>query len=115
MTLESNTSSRPVLCVMAEKPSAFSTPILVDSLIQTTFGVHFVSLEEGMLVTRESGADAIIISPVAPARLYLTPNRPERPGFSVSKVRIEKSGQDYIVNFDRERGWEPWTPNVKLY
>ena len=116
VSLSSDAKQPPALCILPDKPSSFSVPVPLDSVLTTDFAVHFLSVEEGFLVTREPGSPGLIVSPVPPAKLYLSPNRPERPGFSVSKLKVERLAESqYKLSFDRDRGWEPWTPNIKLY
>ncbi|MCB0325587.1 MAG: hypothetical protein KDD69_18525 [Bdellovibrionales bacterium] len=106
----------PELCLVPDRPSAWSVPILVESLEPTESGVVLVSTEEGLTVKRDPADHSIELEALRPARLYLTPNLPERPGFSVTKAKCVPLGErKYRVFFDRDRGWEPWQPNVRLY
>jgi len=110
-------AEHPTLGLVPDKPSPWSVPLSVDSLELTECSVVLLSVEEGITVKKdESGGNTYQIEPCRPAKLYLTPNLPERPGFSVEKIKITKIGErKYKIYFDRSKGWEPWTPNIKLY
>jgi hypothetical protein len=113
----SKDSERPELCVTADKPSYFSKPVRIDSLRSTEAGVHLLSIDEGFTVTKDKSDGSITISPVPPCILYITPNLPHKPGFKVDQVRVTKIGTtgEERAFFNRGKGWEPWTPNVKVY
>lgn len=111
-----NPHGYPELCLVAEKPSAYSQPIPILTLLETDYAVHLVSNEEAVTVSRDSSDNAYIITVIRPAKLYLTPNLPERPGYSVNAVKVKPINEIlFDVHFDRDRGWENWHPNVRLY
>lgn len=114
-TFPDKQNERPRLCALPDKPNAFTTPLDLEFAVPTEFAVHLLSVEEGMLlVDIDDGFRQI--TPINPCKLYLTPNRPERPGFSVSKVKYKPKGNgNYEIFFDRDRGWERWEPNKKMY
>lgn len=107
----------PLLALVADKPSPWSRPLPVDQLETTDCSVVLLSNQEGITVRPdEQQQQTKLIEPVRPSKLYLTPNLPEKPGFSVDKLKITPlSERKYKVFFDRGKGWEPWTPNIKLY
>ena len=106
----------PEPCLVADKPSTFSTPVKVRTLFATEYAVHLLSIEEGFIVEVDPSDNSLVVTPVRPNKLHLTPNLPERPGFSVGKIKIiHLDEHHYQVYFDRERGWEPWQPNVRIY
>ena len=112
----SGLETNPVLCLVADKPSDWSVPVKIDTVEITAASVLLISNEEGATVKKDPSENGIHIEAIRPAHLYLTPNLPERPGFSVAKVKIVTIGdRKYKIHFDRGRGWEPWTPNQKLY
>ncbi len=110
-------SDQPELCIVANKESAFSVPIRISSLCITDCAVHMVSVEEGITVSRDTEKQgAIVIAPIKPGKLYLTPNLPEKPGYSVDKIRVARLEENrWSVEFDRERGWTKWNPNERIY
>ena len=107
----------PELCLVADKPSAYSKPVPIRLLRTTSSAAHLVSNEEGVLVSVDPQDRGLIIEPMFPGKLYLTPNLPEKPGYSVNKIKIiEISEHEYNVFYDRtSRGWEAWNPNNKTY
>ena len=109
-------SQKPELCLVSSSPSEFSTPVLVKNLRVTDSAVHCLSIEEGFTVDTDSEDNGLVITPVPPAILYLTPNRPEKPGYKVNKVKVVERGGGYQqVFFDRDRGWQQWQPNIRIY
>jgi hypothetical protein len=108
---------QPELCIVANKESGFSVPVRISSLRITECAIHMVSAEEGITVARDTEKQgAIVISPIKPGKLYLTPNLPERPGYTVDRIRVTRVEENkWAVEFDRERGWTPWTPNERIY
>lgn len=107
----------PEPCLVADKPSAYSKPVPIRLLRTTQSAAFLVSNEEGILISIDPQDHGMIIEPMIPAKLYLTPNLPEKPGYSVNKIKIiEVSENELNVFYDRtSRGWEPWTPNSKNY
>jgi hypothetical protein len=107
----------PELCLVADKPSLYSKPVPVRLLTETLSGAHLVSNEEGVLVSFDHQDRGMVLEPMRPAKLYLTPNLPEKPGYSVDKIKlIEVSEGKYQVYYDRTgKGWEEWHPNRKTY
>lgn len=104
----------PEMCIIANKPSPYSKPIPIRLLRETNDALHMISNEEGLLVKNEG--EALILEPMRPNKLYLTPNLPEKPGFSVIRIKIiAKSEDENEVLYQRtEKGWEAWKPNQQL-
>ena len=110
----------PEMCIIPSKPSSYSKPIPIRLLRETNSAMQLISNEEGLLVQNE--ANALILEPMRPNKLYLTPNLPEKPGFSVLKIKIVAKSdnmtdsEDYESENDvfyqrAENKWEPWEPN----
>ena len=118
VTLSGEEREKPELCILPDKNTALSRACRLKHLVETSYAVHMLSGEEGFTVQHEEDG-AIIVSPLSPVKLYITPNRPERPGFSVNAIKVkfsEKESDTPRVHFMRERkGWEAWNPNVKVY
>jgi len=111
-----NESILPELCILPEKPGALASAIPIRKLVSTKAALFYVSYEEAFNVTIEEEDGSINIAPYRPAKLYLTPNRPEKPGFAVSRIKVYYSPDGASrVFFDREKGWEEYTPNIKEY
>ena len=107
----------PELCLVADKASTFSMPVRIATMLPTENAIHLLSVEEGVTMAIDPTDNSRIITPIVPANLYLTPNRPEKPGYKVDRVKIiEGENGNFIVFLDRgDRGWESWQPNQKLY
>jgi hypothetical protein len=103
------------LSIASDRPTSNSSPIPIALLKQTDGGVYFVGVEESFTVKIEDD-NGLVISALKPAKLYLTPNRPEKPGFSVSKIKVglDNNGNEYVL-YDRDKGWEEFNPNKKDY
>ena len=103
------------LGIASEKSSHGIYAVPISKLKKTENSLFFISNEESVKVsTDQSGL--VTFEATKPAKMYLTPNRPERPGFSVTKVGIkfEDSGFERVF-YDRDKGWEEFTPNKKDY
>lgn len=114
-TLPGKEDERPRLCLIPDKLTPGITPVNLEFAVPTLAAVHYLSADEGF-VLREIDQGFKEIEALAPARLYLTPNLPSRPGFSVTKIKFKILGpQQYEVHFDRSKGWEQWKPSEKVY
>jgi len=101
------------LAVISERSG--TSPIPINALPYTESAICFLSQEEAFLV-KPSEDFSIIIEAQKPAKIYLTPNRPEKPGYSVGKIRIFKSEEGKVkCQFDRDKGWQDFKPNEKEY
>lgn len=114
----------PEPCIVADKPSAYSKPVPIRLLKSTVSAVQLISNEEGVTIDVDRADNGIVIRTIKPCKLYLTPNLPEKPGFSVERIKIVSIGESkYRVYYAREasggagsqRDWEEWNPNVKLH
>ena len=107
----------PEPCIVADKPSVYSKPVPIKLLKDTEAAAMLISNEEGVLVSSDPQDRGMVIEPMRPAKLYLTPNLPEKPGYSVDKIKILEDSQENLrVFYDRSgKGWEEWHPNRKTY
>jgi hypothetical protein len=90
--------------------------VKLSTLVPTDISVHYISIEESILFSLEDGGKCKIIQPVRPAQIYLTPNLPADPGFSVDAVKIltSNSGNEEIFYQRGGRRWENWEPGKRL-
>lgn len=103
------------LCLFPEKVSPLFSPIPIKALLTSSAALYFISPEEAFKVDIDEDG-AITITPFLPNKLYLTPNRSEKPGFSVTRVKVFRLPEGtYRMFFDRDKGWEEYTPLVKEY
>lgn len=108
-------SERPELCLIPDKPDQFSVIVRVDSLIETAAAVIRLSPTEGIKVKFEDSA--LVIEAVIPARIFITPSLPDRPGIIVKSVRVvrrDNSYVTYIKDETRDAQWKPFKPNESL-
>lgn len=117
ITMKGAEDEKPELCIVPDKPSHLCEAVKVSRLTNTEFAVHLLSIEEGFTVEQNKHGSGILITAIKPAKLYLTPNRTDKPGFSVDVVKIIKElDNKYDVSFKREgREWTKWNPNERLY
>lgn len=103
------------LAIASDRPNSNSAPIPINLLKITNGGLYFIGTEESFTVNIDED-DGVVITAPKPAKIYLTPNRPEKPGFSVTKVkiRLDNKGTEHVF-FDRDKGWEEFLPNQKDY
>ena len=101
----------PEMCILPNKLTDYSKPLPIRLLRETNSAMQMIGNEEAILVHNE--ANALIIEPMKPNKLYLTPNLPEKPGFSVLRIKIVARTEDENdVFYQRsENKWEAWEPN----
>lgn len=112
------TEREPSLCLLAEKTDAFSRPVPVEALPITDSAVCRLGPYEAVL-TKQDSDGWVIISPMEPSKLLLTPQQLDTPGFQVARVRLRVTAEGgYRTEFqqekDIERGdWHVWNPNAR--
>ena len=90
----------------------------IDFLFETEAAVFRIGPTEAIRVWFDSDDGGKIIEPVQPAKLFLTPSLPDRPGVSVKAVKILRSDNDgHRAFFRQDRGpgaeeeWKQFVPN----
>lgn len=112
------TEREPSLCLLAEKTDAFSRPVPVDALPITDAAVCRLGPYEAVL-TKQTDDGWVVISPMEPSKLLLTPQQIDSPGFEVARLRLRISEEgDYQVQFQQEKDisrgdWHNWEPNKR--
>lgn len=100
------------LCLVADKVDALSKPVRVSCLFPNPAGVIRIGPEEAVLVNQDQIDGSLVVSAMMPAAIYLTPNLPQTPGFKVKRIKLQITGGEYQVSYDRDKGsWEPWVAN----
>jgi hypothetical protein len=105
----------PELCIVATKPDSFSVPVRIDSLVETEAGIYCLSLTEAMVVRKDPGDGGIILEPLRPTKLFLTPDLHDQPGLTVRKAKVVKKGERRYESFflqerHAEGDWQKWEP-----
>ncbi len=81
----------------------------------TESAVCRLSPSEGIKVFADSEPNSLIIEPMTPSKLFLTPSQPDRPGFDVRQVRVKFYKDDQIdISFrqtEKDTTFKPWRPN----
>ncbi len=115
MAIERNGQVTHELCIVPDKPDPLALPIRIDQLQPTHSAVFRVGQEEAMVVTVDERENAMIISALEPALVYLTPNLSAFPGMRARHLKITKTGPGQYRPFhskDKTR-WEEWTPSIE--
>lgn len=106
---------QPELCLIPSKPDTFSYPIPVESFVETHAGVYRLGPNEGVRIKTDPNDRGIIIEPVPPSKLYLTPSQPDRPGFVVARAKVVVLGdhdyETFYISDLRTPEWKKWFPN----
>ena len=108
----------PSLCLLAEKTDAFSRPVPVDSLPITDAAVCRLGPYEAVL-TKQDEDGWVVITPMNPSKLLLTPQQLDAPGFEVVRLRLRVTPEgDYQTEFQQEKDierkeWNQWNPNKR--
>ena len=105
----------PELCIVPSKPDTFSCAVRVSSLIETKSAIIRLSLSEGIKVRGDEKDGGLIVEPIVPSKLYITPSQPDRPGVHVKAIKADKNADGtwntYFKEEGREMDWKPWRPN----
>ena len=109
------TSGTPELCIIPSKPDQFSCMVRIHSLVPTASAVCRLSPTEGIKVFAESDPSFLVIEPIVPSKLFLTPSQPDRPGLEIKLARVKFVDDVKIDVFykqsDKDSDWKPWRPN----
>jgi hypothetical protein len=93
----------------------FSFPIRVETLVETIAAVYRLGPQEGVRVKHDSNDGGIVLEPVPPSKLYLTPSQPDRPGFQVACAKVVVLGDNQYETFYMQDlkapAWKKWYPN----
>jgi hypothetical protein len=107
----------PELCILSSKPDQYSVPVNVFSLPVTESSVVRIGPHEALLMKLDPKDNGRIISPVTPARMYLTPSQPDRPGAQVNRVKVVLFPDESLEVFYQQdkdiasNEWKVWDPN----
>lgn len=110
-------SERPELCLIPDKPDQFSVIVRVDSLIETKAAIIRLSPTEGIKVKYEPQESALLIEAVVPAKIYITPSQPDRPGVIVKSLKVVRKDDEFLSYFKdetRDSSWKLWKPNESV-
>lgn len=107
--------NRPEICISADKPDANSFPVPIRNFVETKYAIIRISQQEGLRVRIDEEDGGIILEPISPSRLHVTPNQAERAGMTVKllKVNFAEDGS-FVAHYrdeSREAQWKIWRPN----
>lgn len=99
------------LCLIPDKPDSLARPVPIRSLFPNTAGVVRIGPDEAVNINIDPEG-AMVVSGVAPATIYLTPNLPMSPGFRARRIKLVSSEKGYSTYYDRDKGnWDEWIAN----
>lgn len=105
----------PELCLIPEKVDQFSFPVPVYSFFETRSAIIRVGHTEGVRIRIDPDDGGMVIDPISPARLFLTPNQSDRPGLMVKFIKVlfaeDGSFEAFFKDEGRDAQWKPWKPN----
>ncbi|MGI6524479.1 MAG: hypothetical protein ACOX2O_04175 [Bdellovibrionota bacterium] len=104
------------LCLVADKPDQFSCPVRVVTLRETTAAVYRLGPQECVNIDLDRNDNGLVITPLYPANLFLTPDLPTYPGMKTKKIKIfQNQNGDFTVYYlpevDIDGSWKEWIPN----
>ncbi|MCB0320280.1 MAG: hypothetical protein KDD60_05085 [Bdellovibrionales bacterium] len=108
----------PTLCLVAEKTDQFSKAVPIDALPITDCAVCRLGPYETVL-TRQDEEGWVVITPMDPSKLYLTPIQLDTPGLDVVRVRLRVNTEgQYVTQFQQDKDvarseWQDWNPNKR--
>ena len=111
-------SEQPELCIVPDKPDQFSVPARVDTIGVTDAGVFRVGPAETFVAKVDPEDGGLIIEPVKPSKLFITPDLPEQPGVKARSIKILKNEEGrcksyYLADRPDEKHWQEWDPTKK--
>ena len=85
-----------------------------EAMIETKAAVCRLGPQEGIKIRYEDSDNSLLIDPVIPGKIFVTPSLPDRPGFNVGRLKIRRDDGNLTVFFMPEKGpqeWREWRPN----
>lgn len=101
------------LCLIPERPDQYAFPLKVSALRQVENAIIRVSALEGIKVKQE-GEATLIVTPVEPAPMFITPSYPDLPGIRIKLAKFIFEPNIVRVFFTLPAGkaeWREWRPN----
>jgi hypothetical protein len=103
------------LCLVPIEESRYVEPTRIRLLRPQASAVYHIGPREAVMVMPGDEPSSIIIEPLTPAPLYLTPDSPTQPGYRVARVKIVKKGNEFSTYFKMKdqigAGWKEWVAN----
>ena len=104
------------LCLVPGDKDQFASAFRVRLLRPTASGVYYISLKEAVSVIQGEEKGSIIIDPIKPSSIYLTPDTATQPGFRIGRLKliVNATGEDYNVFYmpsDMRGSWRQWEAN----
>ena len=108
-------SAHAELCLVPDRPDQFSVPVRIESLEATEAAVFRVGPVEAVTIKIDALDRGLIIEPLSPAKLFVTPDLPQYPGVHVKKLKVLKLAERrYRTLFQQEKDrgeeWREWVP-----
>jgi hypothetical protein len=92
--------------------------VRIHSLIPTVSAICRLSPTEGIRVLTESDPRTLIVEPISPGKLFLTPSQADRPGLEIRQALVRFVDDTRIdlsyKQSEKEPDWKPWLPNERL-
>lgn len=103
------------LCLIPEESDPYSYSFPVKLLKPTEDAVFRIGPKESITIVSGDEPNSIVINPVPPAPLYLTPECPMQPGFRVVKVKLVLTASGYKTFYVPKGAvgdlWKEWIAN----
>ncbi len=117
--LRNSASERQELCIIPDKLDALSFPVPVSAIDETRAAIYRVGPGETFLARKDPSERSITIEAIKPARVFLTLDRPDQPGFYVQRIKIVQGPDGVTTHYQREKAgevswlkWDPLTMNL---
>lgn len=102
------------LCLVPGDKDSFALPLRIRLLRPTASAVYYLGVKEAVSVILGEERGSIIIDPIKPTPIYLTPDTATQPGFRIGRLKIMANGEDYDVHYmpsDLRGTWRRWEAN----
>lgn len=102
------------LCIVPEDSDKFSAAMPIRVLYPATDAVFYVGPKESLIVNDGPNPGSLILSPVTPAEIYITPNSGMQPGLRVHQLLLvpdENKYRTFYISQSTDNEWREFTAN----
>lgn len=96
------------LCLIPDKPDDYGRPVPVSMLEVTESGVFKLGPGESCVVRPTNRENSFVIDPIKPAKMFLSLDRPDQPGFAVRNALLMFESGVWKISYQRIHADDPW-------
>ena len=106
-------NSQPELCIIPRQCGEYSPPFPVAAIQPESAAVYYIGPSEGLMARYGDEQNSIIVEPIPPAIMNLTPDGTDQPGYRTARVKIVHTATGYRTYHMRagDTTWTVWEAN----